>query len=101
MTGSLAVTVAVIAVAWIGLMLLTGKMNPRVSARTILGCFIVFGAGGLAAALLSLGSPSQEAEIAAISPAPVAPITSPIAAPPSKPQTPSDPYAGAVLQQPR
>jgi type IV secretion system protein VirB2 len=56
--GTVATVVAVIAVASVGFMMLTGRMNWRHGAVVILGCFILFGAtsivGGIRAAA-SLG----------------------------------------------
>ncbi len=52
--GTVATVVAVIAVASVGYMMLTGRMNWRYGATVILGCFILFGAasivGGIQAA---------------------------------------------------
>lgn len=52
--GTVATVVAVIAVASVGFMMLTGRMNWRHGAVVILGCFILFGAasivGGIRAA---------------------------------------------------
>jgi len=42
--GRVATTVAVIAVAAVGFMMLTGRMNWRYGATVILGVFILFGA---------------------------------------------------------
>ena len=42
--GNVATTVAVIAVALVGFMMLTGRMNWRYGVSVILGCFILFGA---------------------------------------------------------
>src|SRR3954465_12615460 len=42
--GTVATVVAVIAVASIGFMMLTGRMNWRHGAVVIIGCFILFGA---------------------------------------------------------
>lgn len=54
--GTLATTVAVIAVAAVGFMMLTGRINWRHGAVVILGCFILFGAasivGGIRAAAM-------------------------------------------------
>jgi type IV secretion system protein VirB2 len=41
--GNVATTVAVIAVAMVGFMMLTGRLNWRFGASVILGCFILFG----------------------------------------------------------
>ena len=45
--GTVATVVAVIAVASVGFMLLTGRMNWRYGALVILGCFILFGAASI------------------------------------------------------
>ena len=42
--GNVATTAAVIAVAVVGLMMLTGRMNWRFGATVIIGCFVLFGA---------------------------------------------------------
>jgi type IV secretion system protein VirB2 len=42
--GNIATAVAVIAVAIVGFMMLTGRMNWRHGITVILGCFILFGA---------------------------------------------------------
>lgn len=49
--GTVATTVAVIAVAAIGFMMLTGRMNWRHGAVVILGCFILFGAASIVAGI--------------------------------------------------
>ena len=52
--GEVASGVAVVAVAVVGFMMLTGRMNWRYGATVILGCFVLFGAativGGIQAA---------------------------------------------------
>ena len=45
--------VAVIAVAVVGFMMLTGRMNWRYGASVILGCFILFGAASIVAGIQS------------------------------------------------
>jgi type IV secretion system protein VirB2 len=51
--GQVATTVAVIAVAMVGFMMLTGRMNWRFGATVILGCFILFGAASIVAGIQS------------------------------------------------
>ncbi len=58
--GNIATTVAVIAVAIVGFMMLTGRVNWRHGAMVIAGCFVLFGAtvivaGIQAAAQLTVG----------------------------------------------
>ena len=45
--GNVATAVAVMAVAAVGFMMLTGRMNWRFGATVIVGCFILFGAGSI------------------------------------------------------
>lgn len=51
--GTIATVVAVIAVACVGLMMLTGRINWRHGAVVILGCFILFGAASIVAGIRS------------------------------------------------
>lgn len=58
--GTVATVVAVIAVAVVGFMMLTGRMNWRYGASVIVGCFILFGAASIVAGIQStaqLGNP--------------------------------------------
>lgn len=54
--GTFATVVAVIAVACVGLMMLTGRINWRHGAVVILGCFILFGAVSIVAGIQSTAS---------------------------------------------
>ncbi len=49
--GTTATVVAVIAVAFCGYMMLTGRLNWRHGAAVILGCFILFGATSIVAGI--------------------------------------------------
>jgi type IV secretion system protein VirB2 len=49
--GNVATAVAVIAVAVVGFMMLTGRMNWRHGITVILGCFVLFGAAAIVAGL--------------------------------------------------
>lgn len=49
--GQVATAVAVIAVAMVGFMMLTGRLNWRFGATVIVGCFILFGAGAIVAGI--------------------------------------------------
>lgn len=51
--GTVATVVAVIAVATVGLLMLTGRINWRYGATVILGCFILFGAASIVAGIQS------------------------------------------------
>lgn len=54
--GTIATVVAVIAVATVGLLMLTGRINWRYGATVILGCFILFGAASIVAGIQSTAS---------------------------------------------
>jgi len=51
--GTVATVAAVIAVAAVGFLMLTGRMNWRYGATVILGCFILFGAAAIVAGIQS------------------------------------------------
>ena len=51
--GNVATAVAVMAVAAVGFMMLTGRMNWRFGATVIIGCFILFGAASIVASIQS------------------------------------------------
>jgi type IV secretion system protein VirB2 len=51
--GTVATVVAVIAVATVGLLMLSGRINWRYGATVILGCFILFGAASIVAGIQS------------------------------------------------
>ena len=92
--GSIATSIAVIAIASMGLMMLTGRLELRHAARVILGCFLLFGASAVAQGLAGAihGSPAPQADLA---PPAYHPPTAPSlkAAPPPT----YNPYAGAAF----
>jgi len=51
--GTVATLVAVVAIASVGFMMLTGRMNWRYGATVIMGCFILFGAASIVAGIQS------------------------------------------------
>jgi type IV secretory pathway VirB2 component (pilin) len=93
--GTVATTVALVAIAGVGLMMLTGRIHVRRGATVTLGCFILFGAPGIAAGIRNVAQDRSD-------PVPSQPASeelSPLASVP-KPKVPSagyDPYAGASL----
>ena len=94
--GPLGTSLAVIAVAWFGFEMLTGRMSPRRGGIMVLGCFIFFGAPQLAQSLMGLVRGSGGASL----PATVQTIpNSPAPAPRNPP--PYDPYAGAAVPDAR
>jgi len=51
--GTIATVAAVMAVASVGFLMLTGRINWRYGATVILGCFILFGAASIVAGIQS------------------------------------------------
>ncbi len=54
--GTVATVIAVIAVACVGLLMLTGRINWRHGAVVIVGCFILFGAASIVAGIRASAS---------------------------------------------
>ena len=57
--GTIATVVAVIAVASVGFLMLTGRINWRYGATVIIGCFILFGAASIVAGIQSTAQLGQ------------------------------------------
>ena len=57
--GTIATVVAVIAVATVGFMMLTGRINWRYGVTVVLGCFILFGASSIVAGIHSTAALGQ------------------------------------------
>lgn len=51
--GNVATAVAVIAVAMVGFMMLTGRINWRFGATVIVGCFVLFGSAAIVTGIQS------------------------------------------------
>lgn len=111
--GTVATTVAVICVATVGLMMLSGRVDLRRGASVVLGCFILFGASSIAAGIRSVAT----GDFASVAPVYQVEPWLPPAPPPVPPQamrpaisdpygltTPppasADPYAGAAVPSP-
>ncbi|GAA4014091.1 TrbC/VirB2 family protein [Sphingomonas swuensis] len=54
--GNVATAVAVIAVAMVGFMMLTGRMNWRFGATVIVGCFVLFGSAAIVSGIRATAS---------------------------------------------
>jgi type IV secretion system protein VirB2 len=54
--GNVATAVAVMAVAAVGFMMLTGRMNWRFGATVIIGTFILFGAGAIVSGIQTVAA---------------------------------------------
>ena len=92
--GTVATTVAVIAVAVVGVMMLTGRIDVRRAAQVVFGCFIIFGASTIARGILGATSGSASGELAGSAPPPQIPA---LAAPAPLSSAQVDSYAGAAL----
>ncbi len=57
--GTIATVAAIIAVAVVGFMMLTGRINWRYGITVILGCFILFGAASIVAGIQSTAGLGQ------------------------------------------
>ena len=57
--GTIATVVAVIAIASVGFLMLTGRINWRYGATVIVGCFILFGAASIVAGIQTTASLGQ------------------------------------------
>jgi len=91
--GTVATTIAVIAVAAVGFLMLGGRIDWRRGATVIAGCFLLFGASSIVAGLRGVAGRGVEP--------PVIPLYTP--PPSSTPPTPAptaayDPYAGASVR---
>ena len=92
--GTVATTVAIIAIASVGLMMLAGRVNIRYGLTVIAGCFILFGAATIVAGIqASLPGADLAAAPYAPPPAVLPPAPPPIPVPPAN----NDPYAGASV----
>ena len=88
--GRLGTAIAVLAIAWLGVAMLQGRLPVRQGLRVILGCFILFGAPIIARGFLgAMRGPSQAVQVYS------APSVTPVDIPSKPPQF--DPYAGASL----
>ncbi len=92
MQGSLAIALCVLAVAFVGLTMLSGRLEIRNGLRVILGCFVLLGAPVVAAAFLDIAEQGGSAiQPSSIAEQPAPPRTDP-------PPATYDPYAGASLR---
>jgi len=80
----------VIAVALVGMMMLTGRVAVRQGLRVTVGCFVLLGAPAVALVLQALAHREYAPGHVAV------PAATP--APPTYPPSDYDPYAGASLQ---
>lgn len=91
-TGGLALTICLMAVALLGLLMFSGRLPVRAGLRTILGCFVLLGAPIIASAFLQFAERNAGSE-GQTPPAMISSERAPL------PQSTYDPYAGASLRQ--
>lgn len=92
MLGEIALGLCVIAVAFMGALMLTGRLPLREGARVVVGCFVLLGAPVIAAEFVGGGGGVNNASAL---PAPQALPT--VSQRPDLPPANFDPYAGASL----
>ncbi|MET0372649.1 MAG: TrbC/VirB2 family protein [Rhizorhabdus sp.] len=93
MLGTVASAVAILAVASVGVMMLTGRLPLRRGVSVVLGCFVLFGAPTIADGLRALAYDGGDGRD--VAPAPTTELP-PIVQQPS-PRRQDDPYAGASV----
>lgn len=91
--GPVGTVIGVIAVAGFGAAMLQGRLDTRLAMRVAAGCFILFGAPGIATGLLQL---SHHTSRPGFEKAEAQDAPPPIILPPT-PQPNLDPYAGASV----
>jgi type IV secretory pathway VirB2 component (pilin) len=89
--GGVATVIAVVAIAAVGLMMLSGRIELRRGVSVVLGCFILFGSTTLATAIAG----AVNGDTPPRAPAP-GQLPSDLL-PPSPPPNSYDPYAGASV----
>lgn len=94
--GSAATMLSVLAVALVGFLLMSGRIDVRRAVRVIAGCFVLFGASSITAGIVrSLESDMRAPEAVPVPPA--LPLYPAAAARTAAPAVHYDPYAGAAL----
>lgn len=91
--GPLATAIAVMAIAWVGLAMLSGRIELRRGASVVLGCFLLFGAKGIAEGLIARSTNEGSHPVAAMAPTPVYAA----AVQQNGSANAFDPYAGAAV----
>lgn len=92
--GPLATAIAAIAIASIGLALMSGRIDLRRGLSVLIGCFLLFGARGLADGLRSAATDNEKFMVSTAPPPPSFPNPTPS----SSNTNAFDPYAGAAVR---
>ncbi|WP_342249664.1 TrbC/VirB2 family protein [Sphingomonas sp. OTU376] len=93
--GTIATSIALIAVASVGFLMLNGRLPIRRGVTVIAGCFILFGAQTIAAGILGVVQPDAPTASYRAQATPSLPRSIPT----PKTAPPYDPYAGAAVPQ--
>ena len=88
--GSVAISLCVLAVAFVGLPLMSGRLAVREGLRVAIGCFVLLGASTIAASLRNAADQASSSEPGEI-------VIQPLLDPP--PPSTYDPYDGASLRR--
>ena len=91
--GSVAVSLCVIAIAFIGLRMMTGHLAMRDGLRVVIACFVLLGAPTIAAGLKGVADELSPSGV--VEPVQIQAFPAPSPLPPAN----YDPYAGASLQR--
>lgn len=97
--GPISTSVAVLAIASVGLLMLSGRISLRRAGTVIFGCFVLFGAATVAQGLRGAGSTVAAAAAPPQVTSPPLPPQLPSPAPETAALPPADPYAGASLRR--
>lgn len=95
--GPIATSIAVVAVALLGFAMLIGRIDIRRALSVLLGCFLLFGARGIAEGLRTVGANGEAPPMSAGPPPPVYPNISKTH---GNNSNAFDPYAGAAVTRP-
>jgi len=90
--GTVATTLCIIAIAFVGFMLMSGRIAVREAIRVALGCFILLGAPAIALGLQTLAGDAAQSSMKGV------PSVSTVPPVQNLPPANYDPYAGASLQ---
>lgn len=91
--GSAAISLCIVAVAIVGLMLMSGRLAIRDGVRVAVGCFVLLGAPVIASGLRSAADEAAPVGVEQVM------TRAPAATPPRIPPSDYDPYAGASLRR--
>lgn len=95
--GSVATIASVLALAYVGFLMLSGRVDIRRAAQVVFGCFVIFGASTIASGIRA-ALPGAELGSGAIPDVPADPEDAlPAATNQEMPPRSYDPYAGAAV----